>query len=120
MIKTSFLFVMSALVFVSCKKEVSVPYGDYQKTISLNGTWQFLAAQEEDEIDLSSTNYSDWDALAVPGNWDTRRSMGTIMLIKSDCRGAPESVFREWGIVDERRNSKVAYDQLKEVYNEWR
>ena len=72
MIKTSLLFVLSGLLFVTCQKDVSVAYGDYQQTITLNGIWQFLAAPEKDEIELSTVNYSDWDTLAVPGNWDTR------------------------------------------------
>ncbi|GAA4236432.1 beta-glucuronidase [Postechiella marina] len=38
---------------------------------------------------------------------------------RSNYKGTPESGFREWGIVDERRNKKEAYNQLKEVYNEW-
>ncbi len=38
---------------------------------------------------------------------------------RSNYRGTPESGFREWGIVDERRNQKKAYHQLKEVYKEW-
>lgn len=38
---------------------------------------------------------------------------------RSNYKGTPESGFREWGIVDERRNKKEAYNQLKEVYKEW-
>ncbi|UXX77867.1 beta galactosidase jelly roll domain-containing protein [Reichenbachiella carrageenanivorans] len=33
--------------------------------------------------------------------------------------GTPASGFREWGVVDERRNKKKAYRQLKEVYGKW-
>lgn len=39
---------------------------------------------------------------------------------RSNYKGTPESGFREWGIVDERRNKKKAYDQLKEIYKEWK
>lgn len=38
---------------------------------------------------------------------------------RSNYKGTPESGFREWGIVDERRNKKEAYNQLKKVYKEW-
>ncbi|QVY66129.1 glycoside hydrolase family 2 protein [Polaribacter sp. Q13] len=38
---------------------------------------------------------------------------------RSNYKGTPESGFREWGIVDERRNKKKAYYQLKEVYKAW-
>ncbi|WP_298369562.1 glycoside hydrolase family 2 TIM barrel-domain containing protein [uncultured Lutibacter sp.] len=38
---------------------------------------------------------------------------------RSNYKGTPESGFREWGIVDEKRNKKKAYYQLQEVYKEW-
>ncbi|CDF79833.1 glycoside hydrolase (GH2) [Formosa agariphila KMM 3901] len=38
---------------------------------------------------------------------------------RSNYKGTPESGFREWGIVDERRNKKKAYYQLKEIFNYW-
>jgi beta-galactosidase len=38
---------------------------------------------------------------------------------RSNYKGTPESGFREWGIVDERRNKKKAYHQLKEIYRDW-
>ncbi len=38
---------------------------------------------------------------------------------RSNYRGTPESGFREWGIVDEKRNKKEAYKQLKEIYYYW-
>lgn len=38
---------------------------------------------------------------------------------RSDYKGTPESGFREWGIVDEKRNKKKAYQQVKEVYKYW-
>ncbi len=38
---------------------------------------------------------------------------------RSNYRGTPESGFREWGIVDEKRNKKEAYEQLKEIYDYW-
>jgi hypothetical protein len=36
---------------------------------------------------------------------------------RSNYKGTPESGFREWGVVDERRNKKVAYQQIKEIYS---
>ncbi|MGQ1788103.1 glycoside hydrolase family 2 protein [Saccharicrinis sp. GN24d3] len=38
---------------------------------------------------------------------------------RSNYKGTPESGFREWGIVDEQRKKKAAYQQLKEVYKSW-
>lgn len=38
---------------------------------------------------------------------------------RSNYKGTPESGFREWGIVDEQRNKKEAYYQLKEVFEYW-
>ncbi|MDO6801340.1 glycoside hydrolase family 2 TIM barrel-domain containing protein [Wenyingzhuangia sp. 1_MG-2023] len=38
---------------------------------------------------------------------------------RSNYKGTPASGFREWGIVDERRTKKKAYQQLKEIYKEW-
>ncbi len=38
---------------------------------------------------------------------------------RSNYEGTPQSGFREWGIVDERRNKKEAYVQLKESYAYW-
>lgn len=38
---------------------------------------------------------------------------------RSNYKGTPESGFREWGIVDEHRNRKEAYYQLKEVFEYW-
>lgn len=38
---------------------------------------------------------------------------------RSNYKGTPESGFREWGIVSETREKKKAYQQLKEVYEEW-
>lgn len=38
---------------------------------------------------------------------------------RSNYKGTPESGFREWGIVDEQRKKKTAYQQLKEVYGNW-
>ncbi|MFY0628540.1 MAG: glycoside hydrolase family 2 [Reichenbachiella sp.] len=38
---------------------------------------------------------------------------------RSNYKGTPQSGFREWGIVDERRNRKAAYEQIKELYQNW-
>ncbi|KAA5823748.1 glycoside hydrolase family 2 [Algibacter amylolyticus] len=38
---------------------------------------------------------------------------------RSNYKGTPLSGFREWGIVDARRNKKEAYSQLKEIYKYW-
>lgn len=72
MIKTSFPLILLGLFLASCQKNVPVSYGDYQKTISLNGNWRFLASNEQTEVGLFTMDYSEWDTLLVPGNWDTR------------------------------------------------
>ena len=72
MIKTSFLFILFGFLLYSCQKDAPISYGDYQQTISLNGNWRFLALNETTDTDLLSANYSEWDTLFVPGNWDTR------------------------------------------------
>ncbi len=51
--------------------------------------------------------------------WITGVSLWSYNDYRSNYRGTPESGFREWGIVDEHRNKKVAYQQLKKVYQEW-
>lgn len=38
---------------------------------------------------------------------------------RSDYKGTPESGFREWGVVDEYRNKKAAYYQLKDIFEYW-
>ncbi|MDO6736354.1 glycoside hydrolase family 2 protein [Wenyingzhuangia sp. 2_MG-2023] len=38
---------------------------------------------------------------------------------RSNYKGTPESGFREWGIVSETREKKKAYQQLKDVYEDW-
>lgn len=35
---------------------------------------------------------------------------------RSDYKGTPESGFREWGVVSEKRERKAAYGQIKEIY----
>lgn len=35
---------------------------------------------------------------------------------RSNYKGTPESGFREWGVVDEKRQPKKAYQQIKELY----
>ncbi|GAB3649903.1 beta-glucuronidase [Echinicola sediminis] len=68
--KQFYLLILSLTLF-SCAKEV-VPYGEYQNTISLNGTWHFLASNDLDENEFLRADYPSWDTLKVPGNWDTR------------------------------------------------
>lgn len=38
---------------------------------------------------------------------------------RSNYKGTPKSGFREWGIVNEYRKKKSAYQQLKEIYENW-
>ncbi|MDO6760457.1 glycoside hydrolase family 2 TIM barrel-domain containing protein [Tamlana sp. 2_MG-2023] len=45
----------------------------FQKSKSLNGTWHFLASNSIDETSVLEANYSQWDSLSVPGNWDTTK-----------------------------------------------
>ena len=52
--------------------------------------------------------------------WLTGGSIWSYNDYRSSYRGTPESGFREWGIVDERRNRKAAYAQLKEIFDDWK
>lgn len=36
---------------------------------------------------------------------------------RSDYKGTPDSGFREWGVVDENRQPKAAYSQIKKLWN---
>ncbi|MDU0356027.1 hypothetical protein RS130_20955 [Paraglaciecola aquimarina] len=38
---------------------------------------------------------------------------------RSNYKGTPESGFREWGIVDQYRNKKAAYYQLRDIFQYW-
>ncbi len=38
---------------------------------------------------------------------------------RSNYRGTPKSGFREWGIVNEKRDRKIAYNELKILYKYW-
>lgn len=51
--------------------------------------------------------------------WLTGISLWSYNDYRSNYKGTPASGFREWGIVDEKRNKKEAYFQLKKVYDEW-
>ena len=51
--------------------------------------------------------------------WLTGVSIWSYNDYRSNYKGTPESGFREWGIVDERRNKKKAHSQLKEIYSDW-
>ncbi|RKR14342.1 beta-glucuronidase [Maribacter vaceletii] len=51
--------------------------------------------------------------------WVTGISLWSYNDYRSNYKGTPESGFREWGIVDENRNKKEAYKQLKEIYDYW-
>ncbi|MCF2950255.1 hypothetical protein L0668_19260 [Paraglaciecola aquimarina] len=39
---------------------------------------------------------------------------------RSNYKGTPKSGFREWGVVDQNRNKKQAYFQLKQVIEMWK
>ncbi|MDO6518767.1 glycoside hydrolase family 2 protein [Zobellia uliginosa] len=59
-----------AIVFLS---SCSPKKGDTvlkNETLSLNGEWHFLASNEESEEQLLTADYTEWDTLTVPGNWD--------------------------------------------------
>ncbi|MGY6649698.1 glycoside hydrolase family 2 protein [Wenyingzhuangia sp. IMCC45574] len=68
---------LTVLFLGSCAKSKShVDYSSYEKSQSLNGTWQFLASNDAKEADVLKANYTAWDTLKVPGNWDTRKRYG--------------------------------------------
>ena len=72
MIRISLLTVLIGFLLVSCQNVTPLPYGSYPSNISLNGKWQFQASNENMDATLFDSNYSEWDTLRVPGNWDTR------------------------------------------------
>ena len=51
--------------------------------------------------------------------WVTGVSLWSYNDYRSNYKGTPASGFREWGIVDEQRNKKEAYYQIKEIYRDW-
>ncbi|MEM9987514.1 MAG: sugar-binding domain-containing protein, partial [Bacteroidota bacterium] len=64
--------VIIGLLFLSCQPVKNVGREDGRAVYSLNGTWQFLAANGIPEERALAANHEDWDTLRVPGNWDTR------------------------------------------------
>lgn len=68
MAKAAFI-VSLFIILCSCENKSQKNVSNQQ---SLNGTWQFLASITLDEKDLFNQDFSKWDTLQVPGNWDTR------------------------------------------------
>ncbi|SHJ04689.1 glycoside hydrolase family 2 protein [Pseudozobellia thermophila] len=62
------LFTIVFLSACSPQKKENVLEND---TLSLNGVWRFFASGDESEESLLTADYTQWDSLAVPGNWDT-------------------------------------------------
>lgn len=57
--------VIFLLLLISCKKTDS-------NELSLDGVWQFLATNDISAEEIVNADFSTWDTLPVPGNWDTR------------------------------------------------
>ncbi len=62
------LFFLSLAVFACNGNEPESQVAE----ISLNGSWQFLASNDITEEAVLKANFTQWDTLQVPGNWDTR------------------------------------------------
>ena len=54
---------------------ISLPFYQvaFAQSISLNGNWNFVASNTLSEAEVLKADYSTWDTLHVPGNWDTRQ-----------------------------------------------
>ncbi|MBU2975745.1 glycoside hydrolase family 2 protein [Zobellia sp. B3R18] len=59
-----------SLLFLSSCTDKSAETSLENETLSLNGKWHFLASNEESEENLLTADYTKWDTLSVPGNWD--------------------------------------------------
>ncbi|NIJ45928.1 beta-galactosidase/beta-glucuronidase [Wenyingzhuangia heitensis] len=74
-----------SLLFITClfgscaNNKTYEVYNSYQKTISLNGVWQFLASNNLDEANVVQDSFAEWDTLRVPGNWDTKERYATYV-----------------------------------------
>lgn len=49
------------------------------QTISLNGKWKFKASNSLSESELLQSDFSNWDTMQVPGNWDTHEKYATYV-----------------------------------------
>ncbi|WP_163399672.1 glycoside hydrolase family 2 protein [Flavobacterium fluviatile] len=49
------------------------------QTISLNGKWKFKASNTLSESELLQSDFSNWDTMQVPGNWDTHEKYATYV-----------------------------------------
>ncbi|WP_282144100.1 glycoside hydrolase family 2 protein [Cellulophaga baltica] len=81
MYKKLFLLLSIPILWgTSCKKVSPLnDYNSYEKNISLNGTWQFLASNTIAETAVLSQTNQQWDTITVPGNWDTREKYATYV-----------------------------------------
>lgn len=67
-------FVLIACAFANCtSSNKKNNFNSIQETQSLSGDWAFLASNEISEEEILKENYSNWDTLQVPGNWDTQK-----------------------------------------------
>jgi beta-galactosidase len=68
------LFILTLSILFSCQSNKTLIVGTDDNSISLNGTWKFLASNTLTESDALISNFDSWDNLEVPGNWDTQEA----------------------------------------------
>ncbi|WP_010134591.1 glycoside hydrolase family 2 protein [Ochrovirga pacifica] len=75
----TFCTLMAMMFLVACdsKQKGASQKAVYNTQVSLNGTWQFLASNELTEASVLKENFTEWDTLKVPGNWDTTERYST-------------------------------------------
>ncbi|APZ45554.1 glycoside hydrolase [Polaribacter reichenbachii] len=70
-------FLICFLMACQSKKQTAIiQVSDNQ--ISLNGTWNFIAANNLSEEKIILDKAVEWDTLSVPGNWDTTEKYATF------------------------------------------
>ncbi|WP_166461112.1 glycoside hydrolase family 2 protein [Flavicella sediminum] len=63
-------FILS-LFLIGCNVHKQATKNTNNTDLSLNGTWNFLANNDIQETEVLHANYSTWDQMSVPGNWDS-------------------------------------------------
>ena len=58
------------IAFLSACTEKNSETSSENEILSLNGNWHFFASSDESDQDLLTADYTQWDTLTVPGNWD--------------------------------------------------
>ncbi|WP_366182548.1 glycoside hydrolase family 2 TIM barrel-domain containing protein [Flavobacterium ovatum] len=107
--------VLTFLVFVllSCQSQNKTTAAYTSTDLSLNGKWDFLASNEVPEKDVLVADYSTWDKLLVPGNWDVQKRY-------SDYVGKGY-YHRTFNIIENWKNKqiRIKFDAVYETSKVW-